>query len=130
LDCQKNSKSGGDVWFSFIIFESKEHRDEVNKKVMKEMDEAYQEQSDFTSPFEMSRMAYGGLSGGVDTYEQVALLKAQKVRLDEEEGHILLRREYVSLKIEYWKAYERGDKKRVQEIAAQAKSPADDLKKV
>lgn len=49
-----------DVWFSFIVFESKQHRDEVNKKVMAEMDEAYQEQSDFTSPFEMSQMAYGG----------------------------------------------------------------------
>lgn len=49
-----------DVWFSFIVFESKEHRDEVNKKVMEEMDEAYEEQSDFTSPFKMSQMAYGG----------------------------------------------------------------------
>lgn len=49
-----------DVWFSFIVFESKEHRDEVNKKVMAEMDEAYQEQSDFVSPFKMSQMAYGG----------------------------------------------------------------------
>jgi uncharacterized protein YbaA (DUF1428 family) len=51
---------GDDVWFSFIVFESKEHRDEVNKKVMAEMDEAYHEQSDFTSPFKMSQMAYGG----------------------------------------------------------------------
>lgn len=49
-----------DVWFSFIVFESKEHRDEVNKKVMQEMGEAYDEQSDFVSPFEMSQMAYGG----------------------------------------------------------------------
>ena len=54
------AESDQDVWFSFIIFESKEHRDEVNKKVMKEMGEAYQEQSDFTSPFEMNQMAYGG----------------------------------------------------------------------
>jgi uncharacterized protein YbaA (DUF1428 family) len=54
------AESGDDVWFSFVIFESKEHRDEVNEKVMKEMGEAYQEQSDFTSPFEMSQMAYGG----------------------------------------------------------------------
>lgn len=51
---------GDDVWFSFIVFESKEHRDEVNKKVMDEMSEAYDEQSDFTSPFQMSQMAYGG----------------------------------------------------------------------
>lgn len=48
------------VWFSFIIFESKEHRDEVNKKVMEEMGEAYDEHSDFTSPVDMTRMAYGG----------------------------------------------------------------------
>jgi uncharacterized protein YbaA (DUF1428 family) len=51
---------GDDVWFSFIVFESKEHRDEVNKKVMEEMEEAYKDQSDFVSPFEMSQMAYGG----------------------------------------------------------------------
>ena len=54
------AESDQDVWFSFIVFESKEHRDEVNKKVMDEMSEAYNEQSDFTSPFEMSQMAYGG----------------------------------------------------------------------
>lgn len=52
--------SEDDVWFSFIVFESKEHRDEVNKKVMEDMEEAYKEQSDFVSPFEMSQMAYGG----------------------------------------------------------------------
>lgn len=51
---------GDDVWFSFIVFESREHRDEVNKKVMEEMDEAYKDHSDFVSPFEMSKMAYGG----------------------------------------------------------------------
>lgn len=54
------AESDQDVWFSFIVFESKEHRDEVNKKVMEEMDEAYAEQSDFKMPFEMSQMAKGG----------------------------------------------------------------------
>lgn len=48
------------VWFSLIVFESKEHRDEVNKKVMEEMSQAYDEQSDFVSPTDMTRMAYGG----------------------------------------------------------------------
>ena len=42
------------------MFESKVHRDEVNKKVMEEMAEAYKEQSNFTAPFDMSQMAYGG----------------------------------------------------------------------
>ncbi|HJQ09044.1 MAG TPA: DUF1428 domain-containing protein [Candidatus Saccharimonadales bacterium] len=54
------AEGGDDVWFSFIVFESKKHRDEVNKKVMEEMDEAYKEHSDFASPFEMNKMAYGG----------------------------------------------------------------------
>lgn len=49
-----------DVWFSFIIFESKEHRDEVNKKVMAEMDETYDAQSNFIPPFAMNQLAYGG----------------------------------------------------------------------
>ena len=60
------AEDADDVWFSFIVFESKEHRDEVNKKVMKEMDEAYSEQSDFKSPFEMSQMAYGGFEVAVE----------------------------------------------------------------
>jgi uncharacterized protein YbaA (DUF1428 family) len=54
------AQNGDDVWFSFIIFESKEHRDEVNKKVMAEMDEKYKDQTDFPMPFEMNKMAYGG----------------------------------------------------------------------
>lgn len=48
------------VWFSFIIFKSKEHRDEVNAKVMKEMDEQMAEFKDMQMPFDMKRMAYGG----------------------------------------------------------------------
>ncbi len=48
------------VWFSFIVFESKTHRDEVNKKVMEEMDEVYKDQPDFEMPTDMKKMAYGG----------------------------------------------------------------------
>jgi uncharacterized protein YbaA (DUF1428 family) len=48
------------VWFSFIVFESKEHRDEVNTKVMAEMGEEYDEQTDFEMPNDMKKMAYGG----------------------------------------------------------------------
>jgi len=54
------------VWFSFIVFESKEHRDEVNKKVMAEMDESYNEQSDFVAPNDMQKMAYGGFEVAVE----------------------------------------------------------------
>ncbi len=50
------------VWFSFIVFESKEHRDEVNKKVMEEMGEEYKDQTDFEMPNDMTKMAYGGFT--------------------------------------------------------------------
>ena len=49
-----------EVWYSFIVFNSKEHRDEVNKKVMAEMNEAYSEQTNFEMPNDMKKMAYGG----------------------------------------------------------------------
>ena len=48
------------VWYSFIIFESKEHRDEVNKKVMEEMNEIFKDRPDFEMPTDMQKMAYGG----------------------------------------------------------------------
>ena len=54
------------VWFSFIVSESKEHRDEVNKKVMAEMDELYGEMTDFDMPNDMKKMAYGGFEAVVE----------------------------------------------------------------
>lgn len=54
------------VWFSFIVFNSKEHRDEVNKKVMDEMNESYQDQGDFEMPSDMKKMAYGGFEVAVE----------------------------------------------------------------
>jgi uncharacterized protein YbaA (DUF1428 family) len=60
------AKSDENVWFSFIVFNSREHRDEVNKKVMDEMNETYKDQSDFSMPFNMQRMAYGGFEAVVE----------------------------------------------------------------
>lgn len=54
------------VWFSFIVFESKQHRDEVNKKVMDEMNEIYKDVKDFSMPFDMKRMSRGGFSVEVE----------------------------------------------------------------
>ena len=48
------------VWFSFIVFKSKEHRDEVNAKVMEEMSKQMEGQKGMSMPFDMKRMAYGG----------------------------------------------------------------------
>ena len=54
------------VWFSFIVFESKQHRDEVNEKVMREMDETYADATDFVMPTDMTKMAYGGFEVAVE----------------------------------------------------------------
>jgi uncharacterized protein YbaA (DUF1428 family) len=48
------------VWFSFIVFASKAHRDEVNAKVMEEMGKAMEAGKAMSMPFDMKRMAYGG----------------------------------------------------------------------
>lgn len=56
-----------DVWFSFIVYRSKDHRDEVNKKVMAEMSEKYKDHKDSPPmPFDMKRMAYGGFEVKVE----------------------------------------------------------------
>lgn len=54
------------VWFSFIVFKSKEHRDEVNAKVMEEMGEKAEEYKDMAMPVDMKRMAYGGFKVEVE----------------------------------------------------------------
>ncbi len=54
------------VWFSFIIFKSREHRDEVNAKVMKEMGQAAAEWKNTPMPFDMKRTAYGGFQVEVE----------------------------------------------------------------
>jgi uncharacterized protein YbaA (DUF1428 family) len=52
------AKPGETVIFSYILFNSREHRDEVNAKVMKEMEADWQ--PDKPVPFDTKRMAYGG----------------------------------------------------------------------
>lgn len=53
------AKEGETVWFSFIVFKNRKHRDEVNKKVMDYFEKKYAN-ADMTMPFDMKRMAYGG----------------------------------------------------------------------
>jgi uncharacterized protein YbaA (DUF1428 family) len=60
------ANSDENVWFSFIVFESKEHRDEVNKKVMDEMVEIFKDKGDFEMPTDMKKMAYGGFEVTVE----------------------------------------------------------------
>lgn len=53
------SKEGETTWFSYIVFESKKHRNAVNKKVMAYFDKKYAD-VDMPMPFDMKRMAFGG----------------------------------------------------------------------
>lgn len=55
-----DAKEDDTVWFSFITFKSREHRDEVNKKVMAQMDQEMEKYKDQPMPFDLNRMAYGG----------------------------------------------------------------------
>lgn len=54
------AKPGETVVFSYILFNSRQHRDEVNAKVMKDPFMTSPEQKDQQMPFDLKRMAYGG----------------------------------------------------------------------
>lgn len=60
------AKNDETVWFSFIVFKSKEHRDEVNAKMMEEMDKQMDGITDMLMPFDIKRMAYGGFQVEVE----------------------------------------------------------------
>jgi len=52
------------VWFSWIVYKSRRHRDAVNAKVMK--DPRLAGMSPATMPFDGKRMIYGGFQVAVD----------------------------------------------------------------
>lgn len=60
------AKKGEKVFFSFITYKNKAHRDSVNKKVMNYFSEKYKDQKHQDMPFDMSKMAYGGFRAIVD----------------------------------------------------------------
>lgn len=59
------AKAGEEVWFSYIEFKSRAHRDAVNKKVMAYFQTKY-EKDKTPMPFDMKRMAYGGFTVEVE----------------------------------------------------------------
>jgi len=50
------------VWFSFITFKNKAHRNAVNKKVMEHFSKEYANVKNFVMPFDEKHMARGGFS--------------------------------------------------------------------
>lgn len=59
-------KKGETIWFSYIVYKSRKHRDEVNKKVMKDPVMNDPKWKNFQMPFDMKRFAYGGFKVVVD----------------------------------------------------------------
>ena len=59
-------KPGETVWFSFITYRNKAHRDAVNKKVMSDPAMNDPQWKDKAMPFDMKRMSYGGFKVLVD----------------------------------------------------------------
>jgi len=59
------AKKGETVFFSFIVYKSRAHRDSVNKKVLSDprMDKMMAGKA---MPFDVKRMAYGGFKALVD----------------------------------------------------------------
>ncbi len=55
-----NLKKGEVIVFSFIVFKSRKHRDQVNAKVVQDPLMSEQNWEDEPMPFDMKRMAYGG----------------------------------------------------------------------
>lgn len=55
-----------EVWFSFIVFESKAERDRINAEVMQELGEQMKDIEQSQMPVDMKRMAYGGFQVEVE----------------------------------------------------------------
>ena len=59
------AKSGDTVWFSFIVYKNRAHRDSVNKKVMDYFKAKFANAKDMPMPFDSRKMAYGGFKAVV-----------------------------------------------------------------
>ena len=60
------TKPGEAVWFSFIVFKSKAHRNKVNARVMKDSLMNEDAWKDKPMPFDMKKLAYGGFKAIVE----------------------------------------------------------------
>lgn len=59
-------KKGETVWFSFIIYKSKKHRNQVNARVMKQMEKEMKKHKNQKMPFDLKKMAYAGFKAMVE----------------------------------------------------------------
>lgn len=54
------AKPNDTVWFSFIVYRDKKHRDAVNKKVMAEMNKEADKWENMEMPMDGNKMSFGG----------------------------------------------------------------------
>ena len=54
------------VIFAFIVYKSRKHRDQVNKKVNEDMMKYVEKYGEQAMPFDLQRMAFGGFKTIVD----------------------------------------------------------------
>lgn len=59
---------------------------------------------------------------------EIELLRSQAIRLEAESQYLKLRKQYVALKIEYWKAAELNDEKEMERIGSEARQLSKALK--
>ena len=60
FDKLANPKKGEAVLFSYVVYKSRKHRDDVNKAMMKDPGMNDPKMKNMKMPFDMKRMAYGG----------------------------------------------------------------------
>jgi hypothetical protein len=77
----------------------------------------------------MRRYVQNGSLGANAAADQIALLEEQQKRLVIEAKRIAVRKRYVQLKIDYWRAVGAGDEVRSAALADEARAIADELRK-
>ena len=78
---------------------------------------------------DMRQYVANGQLGPEAASRQIELLAEQQRRLALEAEQVVLRQQYVRLKIDYWHAVEAGDPARVDRLAGEARTLADQLKR-
>lgn len=76
-------KKNETVFFSYIVYKSKAHRDSVNTKVMKEWEKQPMPKN---MPFDMKRMAYGGFKAIVEARGFESCRRTRAKEQSHEEG--------------------------------------------
>jgi len=79
---------------------------------------------------DMRRYMANSRLGAEAAADQKRLLEEQQRRLASEAEALVLRQRYVALKVTYWEAVQDGDTARAEQVAAQARELADDLRAV